>query len=67
LKPHEMVKVIQDEAQEIKRLEAKLATIDHLRAEISEIKAKINTTHTAKYSKKKSKHVIKQSIELSSN
>lgn len=67
LKPHEMIKVIQDQAQEITRLETKAAGIEHLKAEIAEIKATITSSQTAKYSKKKAKHTAKSSSALSSN
>lgn len=66
LKPHEMVKVIQDQAQEITRLETKAAGIERLKEEIAQIKATINSAHSAKYSKKKAKHSAKLSSALSS-
>ncbi len=67
LKPHEMVAVIQDQAQQIARLETKAAGIERLKAEIAQIRATINSAHSAKYSKKKAKHSAKLSSVLSSN
>jgi hypothetical protein len=61
LKPHEMVKVIQDQEKEIAALEAKLSDLAPLKAEIAKIGSSV--AHTAKFSKKRSKH----QKQLSSN
>ena len=56
LKPHEMVKVIQDQAQKIEDLQEKVLEIDELKAEVAQIKSQMHPVHSAKYSKKKAKH-----------
>ncbi|MFI5264668.1 MAG: hypothetical protein ACHQM6_09145, partial [Candidatus Kapaibacterium sp.] len=56
LKPHEMVKIIQDEALEIENLKPQINEIDDLLSEAAQIKSSMNLVHHAKYSKKRSKH-----------
>jgi hypothetical protein len=56
LKPHEMAKVMKDQAQEIDQLKAKVLEIDQLKNEVAQIKSEINPVHHAKFTKKKSKH-----------
>lgn len=67
LKPDEMVKVIQDQAEQLSQLSAKVAELDLLQKEVDEIKASMNTSHSAKYSKKTAKHTAKKTLKLSSN
>lgn len=67
LKPDEMVKVIQDQAQKLSQLSAKVAELDALQKMVDNIKDSLNPTHPAKYSKKRAKHTSKKSSELSSN
>ncbi len=67
LKPDEMVKVIQDQAQQLSQLQEKVAELDILQKEVDEIKASMNPSNPAKYSKKRAKHNAKKTLELSSN
>ena len=56
LKTQEKVKVIQDQAHQIEYLKEKDSEIDELKAEVAQIKFQLHPAHTAKYTKKKSKH-----------
>ena len=56
LKPHEMAKVMKEQAQEIAQLKEKVLEIDVLKAEVAQIHSQLNPVQHAKYSKKKSKH-----------
>jgi hypothetical protein len=61
LKPHEMVKVIQDQEKQIGQLESTLSELDSLKAELDAIKTSL--AQPAKLSKKRSK----KTTQLSSN
>jgi hypothetical protein len=63
LKSGEMVKVIQDQQQEIDQLEAKLSGIDQLKAKIAVLKSSVRSAKAVKAVNKKTK----RSVELSSN
>jgi uncharacterized small protein (DUF1192 family) len=63
LKSNEMVKVIQDQQNEIGQLETKLSGIDKLKAKIAALQSSVKTAKTVKAAKKKTK----RSTELSSN
>lgn len=56
LKPHEMVKIIQDQALEIENLKPQINEIDDLLSEAAQIKSSLNPVHHAKYTNKRSKH-----------